>query len=354
MSGYLTNLLRRTFEPSPGMVQPRFNALFAPPAKSPALQFPTQQPEPVGELTNADEHAPALSDTQPRPSPGATGPTAATNEISLHQPAISTHISPEMSVNRVVLGDGDQTEASPTALVGTVEVNHSESSKPLHTNTAARSDRDSEPSPIVARPSRDRTKLTARTATAVGQKEQSASLVHAQDYSPKPEVSASLVDQHQPVSGHPSEVHAVRAVDQSGQARPEGVSGSKAAAHVLREEREPLASKSETRDVLGAHPLSSAENRNAAGSAEPRSSESTSIEPILEPGPLSFRPPIFRQLGRREPNRTELPEPTVEVTIGRIEVRGTAPTEPRQPTAQPSRRLSLEEYLRRRSGRSRE
>jgi hypothetical protein len=43
-------------------------------------------------------------------------------------------------------------------------------------------------------------------------------------------------------------------------------------------------------------------------------------------------------------------EPTIRVTIGRIEVRATAPTPPPAPAARPAGpRLTLEEYLRRRS-----
>jgi hypothetical protein len=46
--------------------------------------------------------------------------------------------------------------------------------------------------------------------------------------------------------------------------------------------------------------------------------------------------------------------PTIEVTIGRIEVRGSSSPEPQRQETQSSRTSSLDDYLRRRSGRSRE
>jgi hypothetical protein len=46
----------------------------------------------------------------------------------------------------------------------------------------------------------------------------------------------------------------------------------------------------------------------------------------------------------------QAPEPTIRVTIGRIEVRATAPAPPPAPAARPAGpRLTLEEYLRRRN-----
>jgi hypothetical protein len=355
MSGYLTNLLRRTFEPSPAMVQPRFNALFAPPEKSSALEFTTQQPEPVGETTNADEHAAARSDSQPSPLPRVTTPTTARNEISSPLPAASTRSSPEMSLSRVVPGYPEQAEALPSARVGAAEAGQPASRKPLGATLTAQTDRDSKSSTIIAKPLRERTRPTAQTVPTAPQKEQAASLAHAEEQSPNPEVRAPLIDQPQRVSGKPSEER-VRASDRprtSGLARPADVSASKSADHDLGDP-EPLASQIKTRDVVDAFPPPSVKNREASRTVESKFSEPRSVEPILGRGPLSFRPAVFRQWGRQEPERTESPEPTIEVTIGRIEVRGTVPTEPRRPAAQPSRGLSLEEYLRRRSGRSRE
>jgi hypothetical protein len=48
--------------------------------------------------------------------------------------------------------------------------------------------------------------------------------------------------------------------------------------------------------------------------------------------------------------RNQAPEPTIRVTIGRIEVRATAPAPPPAPAARPTGpRLTLEEYMRRRN-----
>jgi hypothetical protein len=56
----------------------------------------------------------------------------------------------------------------------------------------------------------------------------------------------------------------------------------------------------------------------------------------------------------REEQLSPGPEPTIQVTIGRIEVRTGPPSPPSKKVATPAATLSLREYLRQRSGRSRE
>jgi hypothetical protein len=50
------------------------------------------------------------------------------------------------------------------------------------------------------------------------------------------------------------------------------------------------------------------------------------------------------------PYPPDLSQPTIQVTIGRIEVRAAAPAQPHKPARAPSAVLGLEEYLRQRSG----
>jgi hypothetical protein len=54
----------------------------------------------------------------------------------------------------------------------------------------------------------------------------------------------------------------------------------------------------------------------------------------------------LRELGRR----AEAPEPVIQVTIGRVEVRAEAPTQPK-PKARTPAVMSLEDYLKQRKGR---
>jgi hypothetical protein len=113
--------------------------------------------------------------------------------------------------------------------------------------------------------------------------------------------------------------------------------------------REQLAPKTGTRKLLPAFPLPSEEKNQPAVF---RDSNSPAI--VAARGPLAAGSARLREARMRAAGRAEATVPTIEVTIGRIEVRGPAPAEPHRATAKPSAGLSLEEYLRRRSGRSRE
>jgi hypothetical protein len=66
--------------------------------------------------------------------------------------------------------------------------------------------------------------------------------------------------------------------------------------------------------------------------------------PLPRPAPVSSRP---RPLTIREPAPVA---PTIQVTIGRIEVRATAPTAPTRAVRSAAPKLSLEDYLRSRGG----
>ncbi|HET9212938.1 MAG TPA: hypothetical protein VFR03_21205 [Thermoanaerobaculia bacterium] len=98
----------------------------------------------------------------------------------------------------------------------------------------------------------------------------------------------------------------------------------------------------------------------------PAASPGPRIEPSAEPALPAHRPLVPRAALRQEPppaalaspsSRAEAgpaaaaaPEPTIRVTIGRIEVRSAAPAPPAAPAPRPAApRLSLEEYLRRRN-----
>ena len=357
MSGYLANLLRRSFDPSVALIQPRLNALFAPPEKRPwpALQTTTHESEPVVERTSADGSVPALDATLPRPTTRATGPTL-TNQIAAPLTSTlsagSTPDSPDMSL-RPVAGEyrehPDALTATPTrdrqpeSTVGSSELRElrlrdskprqskvRESSAPVRATAAAPTGAERLPSPVViARPSRE------KKATARERGEPSPRLAPATSTARAP-ATASSGRSIEPDLARPAEANVRDAAPT--------VSGN----------AEPPAVNRESGKVWPAFPLRSAENREATRSAEPAFGESTLAESKFAREPFLLRPAHFRELGRREPEPNAPPEPTIEVTIGRIEVRGAAPAEPRRVAAQPARGESLEEYLRRRAGRSRE
>jgi len=76
----------------------------------------------------------------------------------------------------------------------------------------------------------------------------------------------------------------------------------------------------------------------------------TDRNPALREAPVPPRLASPRAGVRAEAGASPVAEPTIRVTIGRIEVRATAPAPPPVPAARPAGpRLTLEEYLRRRS-----
>jgi hypothetical protein len=351
MSGYLTNLLKHTFDPSVAMVQPRLNALFAPPEKSsagPASRFTNQESESIEELTGAGERCSALNNALPRPLPRTTSLTS-TEPMSSAMTAASTPSSPEMRLSSSSSAYGEHSEVSQPVQPGAVKV-RAESEKHLQPTTAMQieSDGKSPPDVIAAKPSREKRQVATRKPSVRRGEEQTAGLARPGEGYLQPKVGASLIDQGPVVPGKSSEVP-VRAATPDPSHVPDPTRtadrGLRDAAQAGLDGPELLASKTEVRRVLPAFPLRSVENQEAATSVE-----SMSARAMIGWGPLSFRPSHFREMGR-VPEQTE---PTIEVTIGRIEVRGSAPAESRRAAAKPSPGLSLDEYLRRRSGRSSE
>jgi hypothetical protein len=388
MSGYLSNLLRRTFDSSAGVVQPRLNALFAPPEKSsawPALQFTDQVSGPIGELTGKAEGATALSNDLPRSSPRARGSSPTKHvDSSLTAPmsAASTSGSHGLPLGGVASESGEEAERTPAVSddlrrplrrvtsppptnrtaspVGAARTRSSfgiplgrasesgDTSRPVLTRAAeAHTGTDGKPLPIVipAKPLRDKGQIGNRTADVRGGKEQSSGVAPAEEHSPERGFSARLNDRRPAASGKPSGARALAAVPSDHSQATEAARAPEARVRHL----EPPATKTETRKVFPALAEPRVQSHEATRSAAGGFAEST-----LGHGPLSLRAAHFRELGRREPEQIHSTESTIEVTIGRIEVRGVAAAEPRRAAAQPSRGLSLEEYLRRRSGRSSE
>jgi hypothetical protein len=74
----------------------------------------------------------------------------------------------------------------------------------------------------------------------------------------------------------------------------------------------------------------------AVRAAEPIAAIAPRLEPLAPVKPMGL-PPVE-------------PQPTIHVTIGRIEVRATIPAAPAALKAAPTPRLTLDEYLRQRNG----
>lgn len=68
------------------------------------------------------------------------------------------------------------------------------------------------------------------------------------------------------------------------------------------------------------------------------------VQPLLQPPPPAMPAQGVREVVSQPPNA----EPTIQVTIGRIEVRAAAPSKPQARPEKPRGILSLEDYLKRR------
>jgi hypothetical protein len=88
----------------------------------------------------------------------------------------------------------------------------------------------------------------------------------------------------------------------------------------------------------------------------PAPKEATTIKPLVPKNPERFPTtlPRMRAASRAESKRPAAPPtPVIHVTIGRVEVRATAPTTSKAPTARPAGpKLSLDDYLRSRAERN--
>jgi hypothetical protein len=340
MSGYLTNLLRRTFDPSVAMVQPRLSTLFAPPERNlagPASGFTEQEPKSIEELTGPGEQLSVLNNPLPGPLPRAA--RLAPTELSLPLKAALPPSLPEMHPSSFASRHGEHTEVSPPVQSGRVE-HRSESANLLQATAAPQMESDGQISPVsaAAKTSRENSDIATRKPFVRARRELTTKLARSLGRSAKAEVSPPLMDQSRPEPGKSPRVR-VEEVTPDRPRVPDPIGPAEMGARLSGPEL--LASKTEVHRVLPAFPLSAVENQGPA-----RSGEAMSATAMPGRGPLSVRPTDFREVVRRS---ADPPEPTIEVTIGRIEVRG-SPTETRRVPATPLPGLSLDAYLRRRSG----
>lgn len=383
MSRYLTNLLARTFEPSTAMVQPRLNALFAPPETNShwsSSLFTAAEYGVAEESTRVDgKSASSPTDLLPVPNPNLTHQTEPSPSPVLYAAApvlgvpgehvASTENEPEdVSLNRgSEQGERRHTKPYSARPLVAAQPPQSTTAQPMQSTTAQ---------PTVA----GTTTSSALTASE-GQFEKrvkSGRKPYVQGRpAPMPssaraelqgrERSASRTDdggkptKKKPTVSAPAAVHIDPAM-----APPERAAGRvpdlvpPPLDHI-----EPLKTQIEKHPVVPACPVFTAANQETEMLAEPGFGRSRLAEtrvsearvgPALNESRFQRAPHSIRgvDLHLRDRREAESSEPTIEVTIGRIEVRGAFPAESHRAVSQPAPGASLVEYLRRRSGRSRE
>jgi hypothetical protein len=344
MSGYLTQLLRSTFDPSAGMVQPRVSALFSPPEKVSAWRAdqPSAHESAATSERNGDDTVPGFSLQRPLTRNANPAP------VDEEDTAPAEHLPPTISVGPIVAADGEaersqsQARRSAPGKIGMRE--GSDSLQP----EALQIDGGSQGSRITAKPLRGNLAIPATTGTPGEREEKSSSFARAEQHSAKREIGTSVVGpqpQAFPEESPNARVRLAAAVP--AQPGPLDAIPSGMLQRDVRDTNSP-SPKENARKILPAFPSSPVENRVVTKHAESRSAELNFGRNALSAGPN------FRELGRRESQAAPLAESTIEVTIGRIEVRSGAPAVPQRTSTPLSRGPNLEEYLRRRSGRSRE
>jgi hypothetical protein len=353
MSGFLTNLLTRSFQPSAKMVQPRLNALFAPPVKAATWSAPygaVREPEAVEEGARESEGAQGLNNDPPRPLAGAASPISADQMASpLAFDSTPSSLPLGISRSRVALERGEQGDSSAPTPTGTPNAKQGESSRlksrePLQ-STPTTSDDGSKPPPVVVAATSQTEKMDSSSRQSTLRRRNNRSGSVAPTDSSTPEISAPSVDRDPAVLEKPHNAHARAAVTLD---RSHALDTTRLA-EVGARDRDSTPSKTEARELVPAFPLPAAEKLEPAKYVESTNAELTSVR-----DPRSLYPALFRDRERRAPEPNQSAEPTIEVTIGRIEVRAPAPAQLPRVAAQPSRETSLDEYLRRRSGRGRE
>ncbi len=364
MSGYVTRLLRRSFDSSVAAVEPRLNTLFSPPEKISSRPAPTLEDQPAESLpahtspedfeTNANTAAVVVTDRSTQT------PLAAGEPAPLHSPHSAALASrPSTKTNHLEKNnDAANSHSGPAPSHGISEM--PEAVDPVQT-PASKGGRESKALPLVTRRQHEK-RIVARSTPPVRPEAEVATFDHEGESFADREGLPSRIDQGFPPSSLPlspkqisgssmlsERVHAADA------ARP--TQGD--ARDSLRGKREATPSKTKTHNFVPATPVRGLEESEVARADnfvfEPAASpERRSAEFNFEPPPFFPFPAQSRERERRELKLSRSAEPTIEVTIGRIEVKGAASPQPQRGSSQLSKGPNLEEYLRRRSGRSRE
>jgi hypothetical protein len=358
MSGYLSNLLSRTFQHEPAL-QPHVVSIFGPPSTEPRWT-PTSTTEPE---SYARETSPQL-----RRENSTTDSTRAQPPASLENvQAEAADILPVQLASQVMPRVARREVPVPSKPIA-------EATSAPHVSERALFEEQDLPVSAEGVATRDDSPVREREAPAAGQK---PILAHvSSEAKAEPAEQAILHRVPSPLKVEAPVVNVVTRPERIAEARLRSV---KEASQQLdqstryEEEKQAISGKDVPlprsisgreveRSAMTVTPASRfphqdapqvlAENRPSSEAGEnylKHDREAVTLVPI----------PPLRQIEQREtragfheqwqPSR----EPVIEVTIGRIEVRAAAVAEHRPPGPTPSAVPSLEEYLRRRSGKSR-
>jgi hypothetical protein len=351
MNGYLTRLLRRSFDPSVAKVEPRLNTLFSPPEK--VSSWPAQ--EAVGDSAESTPVNASPNDSETAPS----GDSVTVAQRSVNAPLVTTAPTPLHSLLSPALAlrspgkvihlennskDGTDSEGVPSH--GTSEVRE-------HVDSSSTEQREGES--IVSSPAartRQERKVTVRAAPPDNPHMRVAGLDQEGNESARIESQPLLTDQRSPASASPLSSRPSERV-------PVQAAQTDAGGNLLHGDKDATLTKNEKYKVVPARPLRASQRNEAARVrnslleyASP--TQSSPSKSNFERSPLSPFPAQFHERGRRGPEASQPAEPIIEVTIGRVEVRGTVLPERQRASSKPGHGPNLEEYLRNRSGRSRE
>jgi hypothetical protein len=381
MSGYLTNLLARTFRPSEAMVQPRVNALFAPPEKCSdwsSSMFAPWESE-TSEDTDLAKRIPAQETRLERDTAAASNPAAPQGQVVQPKAARTAAAQPPESLashrsladvplagiphDKVANIHGKREEIQPTRAAEEREGGQRKSdnvvrSVPAHTDLDfARFFR------RRAISEWDKTAEVAADSTSLSGRQEEVSTVpatHPSTQAPSAPRRSESAIQEAPHADAPltSSIGGVVASEAVWPA-------ASISQPPLLPNPGPPARRLEHREAVSAIPVSVSPIPEVAKPEPPMSAgarfsaskvpETANAQPRDRAGFAWPRRSLVDR-DRFSPGRAEreLSEPTIEVTIGRIEVRGAAVPEPPRSVSRPATGVSLDEYLRRRSGRSRE
>jgi hypothetical protein len=394
MRGYLTNLLIRTFEPQPA-IRPRLAPIFAPPETGPGWLSSAPESEGKTEAIDRPDRGSSASFV-PSPPPAAPPPemgaaAVADPSVALVDPTTgsvghrkaTSPIAPADPIKGSVRQDRnagspiapadpikgsvrqDRNAASPIAPADPPTGSVRQVAAPL---VKGRSDRS-------ANAGRHRVARTERPATSPHQPLRGGSAELQDDVGGKgstllPGLSPGtsvIVDQagqpatQEPLSletfatresDHATNDHATNDLAGPGRNRLPSTSAGEpsTALSIVRNDLARLYSQAPQRDpgAAGAHLTTS--------SAPHESVPETNVSAAAGDGKPRFLTASSRHVTARDDVRAsservpQSPPPTIEVTIGRIEVRATTNVEPRRKSPASAGALSLDEYLRRRSG----
>jgi hypothetical protein len=326
--------LRRTFDPSVAMVEPRLNALFAPPGQNtfnPDPQSPTVEPQAIRFDGDAAAPPPGHWSAPSRP---VTAPALSRVLLDGNRSREAAHWN-----------DGRPASSETPGVNRSTRTGAGES--PRLAATRAGNDAD-QPESYVASPDRQENAVP-ETRSVRKHKTETSRERDAEGQSRDPEPGAR--------TGYERPAFPRKATDSPPFTNREVAShvsemaGDKRRAATTGDSPIPAA-QHDSRKIPGAPGVVS--TRDHEGRLSVVGDGLSAHPPLGLTARLWARPAHFREFGKREPERRVHAEPTIEVTIGRIDIRGpVAGDVPRTP-AQPAKRASLEEYLRQRSGGRRE